>query len=265
MTKMMTNTAEIVETEGTKIKKPKMMKNGITDRSFSRWIRILVVTAVWWGFVFGFYCLCFFLMYLVLYGSGNDAQPYFPRSFMKYPEIFVQPGLNIKCLMSRETNTMESCNTTELSVSVNKIFNFVPYPYIQGEFPDEVVDELKRLGIALKGLERNMMFVTCDGRKQEDKDDLEGMKISSGSRGIRIDKFPWTVDTEDWPQVSFDLSSTKVVMDKKKKKVSVECRAWAWNIDTEDRFVDKMTPRGGALSVFCFDNGKIVKIKDCDD
>jgi len=242
------------------IKKPKMMKNGLFDRPFWSWIRILIVTAVWWGVVFGFYCLCFFLMHLVLYGSGNDAQPYFARDFKKYPGILNQPGLNIACLKPKETNIKEGCNTAELSISVNKIFNFKPNPYTK----EELLDLLE--GVAKENLNEKMIHVTCEGRKEEDKDNLKGMKIRGESIGIKVDKFPWTVDTEDWPQVTFDLSSTKVVMDKmKNKKVSVECRAWAKNINREDRHVDKMTPRGGALSVICFNGGKIAKTGDCDD
>jgi len=255
------------ETKGKNIKKPKMMKNGLIDRPFLSWVRILIVTAVWWGVVFGFYCLCFFLMHLVLYGSGNDAQPYFARDFKKYPGILNQPGLNIACLKPKETNINEGCNTAELSISVNKILNFKPNPFSKEELPDGLEDKLKNLGVAKENIIEKMIYVTCEGRKEEDKDNLEGMKISGESTlGIKVDRFPWTVDTEDWPQVSFDLSSTKVVMDKlKNTKVSVECRAWDKNINREDRHVDKMTPRGGALSVICFDGGKIAKTGDCDD
>ena len=39
--------------------------------------------------------------------------------------------------------------------------------------------------------------------------------------------------------------------------IAMQCKAWAKNIEREDRHVDKKTPRGGALAVFYFDKGKI--------
>jgi len=246
-------------------RKVSLMRNGLTDRSFLSWLRILLLAVFWWCFVIGFFCLCFFLMNMILYGSDNDEQPYFARDFVKYPGILDQPGLNIKCL-NREKS--ENCDTTELAVSVNKIFNFKPVPFTKDEIPKELSEKLESLG-AHEGLLEKNIYVTCEGRKDKDKDNLKGMKIgrpnSSDSLGIDVSVFPWSAQRNPWPYVYFDLSKTKVVLDKTTQRVFIECKAWAKNIDIEDRFVNKRTPRGGAVAVFCFDDGMIVKTEDCDD
>ena len=258
----------IGDTNEKKKKKPKMMKNGLKDRPLKSWIRILTVTAVWWSFVIGFFCLCFFLMHEILYSSEKNTQPYFSRNFMKYPGILNQPSLNILCLKS-EKEQVKKCDTAELSISVNKIFNFVPEPFAKEELPEELKVKLNTLGVAVSELPDNQVYVTCDGRKQEDKDNLEGMKIKPDEAGINAVEFPWTEEKQSWPQVSLDLSNSKVVMAKHKDKVKVfmECKAWAKNIEREDRFVDKKTPRGGLLVAFCFQNGEIEimkKLGECD-
>jgi len=249
------------------VKKPKMMKNGMTDRPFLSWIRILSVTAVWWSFVIGFFCLCFFLMNLIIYGADNDIQPYFVRDFKKYPGILNQPSLNIECLNS-EDMTSPKCDTTKLVIRVNKIFNFKPDPYSKDERPRELNDKLTNLGVT-EGLLENQVYVTCEGRKQQDKDNLQGMKVSrdnpGDSAGMSVDVFPWTDEKKSWPKVTFDLSNTTIVTGDKKDTVFMECRAWAKNIERENRHVDKKVPRGGALAVLCFNKGKIVKTEDCDE
>jgi len=247
-------------------RKVNLMRNGLTDRSFLSWLRILLLTVFWWCFVIGFFCLCFFLMNIILYGSDNEEQPYFARDFVKYPGILDQPSLNIKCL-NREKS--DNCDTTELAVSINKIFNFKPVPFTKDEIPKELSEKLKSLGAHEGLLEKNTIYVTCEGRKDEDKENLKGMKIgmpnSRDSLGIDVAVFPWSAQRNPWPYVYFDLSKTKVVLDKTKQSVFIECKAWAKNINREDRFVNKRTPRGGVVAVFCFDDGMIVKTEDCDD
>jgi len=242
------------------VKKPKMMKNGLYDRPFRSWIRILSVTAVWWGFVIGFFCLCFLFMNLIIYGTDNDIQPYFVRDFKKYPGILNQPSLNIMCLNPEEKK--ESCNTTILVIRVNKIFNFKPDPYAKDERPRELDEKLTNLGVAEELSAENQVFVTCEGRKQEDKDNLQGMKL--GNAALSVDEFPWIAEKESWPQVTLDLRNSKIVEGKYKDAVVMECRAWAKNIEREDRHVDKKTPRGGVLAIFCLNKGNIVKTEDCD-
>ena len=255
--------SEDVDKNKETIKKPKMMKNGLTDRPFLSWIRILLVAAIWWSLVAGFFCICFFLMNQILYGSEDD-QPYFARTFMKYPGILNQPSLNIKCLKPDNVQVKKGCDTTKLSIGINKIFNFEPKSFAKDEVPEGLRDKLNKLGVTGE-LADNVVHVTCEGLKDEDKENLEGMKINSGESGFPFDKFPWTKNKENWPKVSLDLSSSKVVKGKVKQKVMLECRAWAKNIEREERFVDKKTPRGGALVALCFDdNGKIVKAEDCE-
>jgi len=247
------------------VKKPKMMKNGLFDRPFLSWIRILSVTAVWWGFVIGFFCLCFFFMNSIIYGADKDIQPYFVRDFKKYPGILNQPSLNIMCLNSEDKK--ESCNSNKLAIRVNKIFNFKPDPYAKDERPRELGDKLTDLGVA-EGLLENQIYVTCEGRKEGDKGNLRGMKLSrdnpGDTAGMSVDEFPWTAEKKSWPQVILDLSNTTIVKDNKKDAVVMECRAWAKNIEREDRHVDKKTPRGGVLAIFCLNKGNIVKTENCD-
>eukprot|EP00091_Calanus_sinicus_P019594 TRINITY_DN4974_c0_g1_i1.p1 TRINITY_DN4974_c0_g1~~TRINITY_DN4974_c0_g1_i1.p1 ORF type:complete len:288 (-),score=118.00 TRINITY_DN4974_c0_g1_i1:94-873(-) len=232
------------------IDKTKMMKGGLKDRSLYSWVRILLVTTIWWTFVGGFFCLCFFLMNHILYGS-DDTQPHFVRNFLKYPGILQQPGLNIKC---KDLN----CDTTMLTIGINKIFNFVPEAFAEDEYPDDMKDELKKLGVT--NLPKDHVFVTCGGRKQDDKDNLEGMKIN-GTAGFPVAKFPWR-GQESWiTGVSVDLSNTTVVRNNGKQQVEMVCMAWAKNIKTEKRFVEKKTQRGGALSSLCFEAGRIFSLR----
>ena len=242
------------KTEDT-VDKPKMMKGGLKDRPLLSWIRILLVTTTWWIFVGGFVCLCFFLMNHILYGS-DDTKPYFVRNFLKYPGILQQPGLNIKCLWEDV-----SCDTTMLTIGINKIYNFMPEAFAEDEHPDDMKDELKKLGVT--DLPMDHVFVTCGGRKQDDKDNLEGMKIK-GAPGFPVAEFPWTGE-ESWiTGVSLDLSNTTVVRNNGKQKVEMVCKAWVKNIETGERFVNKKSPRGGALSSLCFEAGRIVFTEDCD-
>jgi len=250
------------------VKKPKMMKNGLKDRPFLSWIRILSVTALWWCFVIGFFCLCFYLMLLMIYGAGwYRMHPYFVRDFGKYPGILNQPSLNIKCWQS-ERMTPPNCDTNKLAVRVNKIFNFKPDPYAKDERPRELIDKLTNVRVTEEQLLENQVYVTCEGRKQKDKENLQGMKIHNGyTAGMNVDEFPWTKRTKrkSWPKVVLDLEGTKIAQGSDKDTVFIECRAWAKNIEREDRHVDKKTPRGGVLAVFCFNNGKIVKSEDCNE
>ena len=148
-----------------------------------------------------------------------------------------------------------------LTIGINKIYNFMPEAFAEDEHPDNMKDELKKLGVT--ELPMDHVYVTCGGRKQDDKDNLEGMTIK-GAPGFPVSEFPWTGE-ESWiTGVSLDLSNTAVVRNNGKQKVEMVCMAWAKNIETEERFVNKKSPRGGALSSLCFEAGRIVFNKDCD-
>ena len=257
---------------------PKMMKGGLRDRPFLSWMRIMLVTASWWAFVIGFTSLCFFLMYKVIYGS-NDTEPYFARNFLKYPSILHQPGLNIKCRKLLDTVTGEyvnsSYNTTLLSIGINRVYNWEPKTYTNQDYPrveGEVYmkDDLEAMG--WWDVPANLVYVTCNGREQADKDNLKGMKITR-SPGFEAYLFPWLgTDNEErqkWlERVTVDLAGSKVAKSySDNTSVFLECRAWARNIKLEKRFVDKKIPNGGGLAILCFKDGKIAKIvknvKDC--
>eukprot|EP00092_Neocalanus_flemingeri_P039013 GFUD01042469.1.p1 GENE.GFUD01042469.1~~GFUD01042469.1.p1 ORF type:complete len:314 (+),score=89.58 GFUD01042469.1:135-1076(+) len=259
---------------------PKMMKGGIRDRSLKSWIRILLVSTVWWAFVAGFTSLCFLLMNEILYGS-DDAMPYFARDFAKYPGILDQPGLNIKCESEGKEDRKSSaqqagCNTNSLSIGINKIYNWKPETYNTTKDNPEVnihegkanmKEDMKEMGVGTFP-EKNLVYVTCNGRKQADKDNLKGMKVT-GLPGFEADGFPWLGknSSKTWLKtVTVDLSSSHVAKSSSPSKVFMECRAWAKNIKLEERFVDKKVPNGGGLIVLCFDgHGKIVNIgKDAD-
>ena len=99
------------------------LKGGLRDRSLFSWVRILgelhfsflkkpyaassAVTALWWAFVLGFICACFFLMYTILYSGDESAdEPYFVRNQNKYPDILPQPGLAISCVSTSPSTTV---------------------------------------------------------------------------------------------------------------------------------------------------------------
>ena len=64
-------------------------------------------------------------------------------------------------------------------------------------------------------------------------------------------------------KITLDLSESKVIADKGKKKVKVtlHCQAWAKNIDPEPTYLDGERPRGGAAKVLCFTDGKMKEAK----
>ena len=89
------------------------------------------------------------------------------------------------------------------------------------------------------------------------------MKIK-GAPGFPVAEFPWKGE-ESWiTGVSLDLSNTTVVRNNDEQKVEMVCMAWAKNIETEERFVIKKSPHGGALSSLCFEAGRILFTEDCD-
>jgi hypothetical protein len=253
------------KTEETK-EKPMMMKGGLRDRHILSWIRILLVTAIWWVFVAGFFCLCFLLMNQILYGS-KDTQPYFVRNFMKYPGILDQPGLNIKCRNLMRGEEDSSCDTTSLSIGINKIYNWKPETFTNEDNPETSIyvgtanmkEDLKKMGVTELPTE-DLVYVTCNGRKQEDKDNLEGIKMI-GVPGFNVDGFPWMGKNETWLKpLSLDLSNSAAAKSNAKRRVFMECRAWAKNIKMGERFVDKKVPHQGGLAVLCFEDGKIISI-----
>jgi len=246
-----------------KMYEPKMLKGGLLDRPVASWIRILLVTTVWWLFVAGFFSLCFFLMFNILYGSedfSNMNPPYFMKNLDKYPNIFVQPGLSISC------KEKENCGGTSLRVTVNKIFNFKPEVLKSEDYPKELKESLEAL--TDQSSFDNQLLITCDGKKDKDKEALKGIKIR-GDPGVPVETFPWA-GKKDWEQgVEFDLSDSPAVKDNKKLDVTIICRAWAANIDRTNRQVDDVTVYGGGISLLCFKNGKVDRLstysKGCDD
>jgi len=248
---------------------PRMMKGGLRDRPILSWIRIMFVTSFWWLFVGGFFALSFFFMEEILQ-QFDGAQPYFVRNFLKYPGILHQPGLNIKC-------SSTSCEDNLLIVQINKIYNWRPLPYTKEDNPETDIHvgkanmktDLAELGKA-SFVEDNLVYVTCNGRKEADKDNLKGMKIR-GQPGFDAAEFPWLgKQNSTWLEpVLVDVGSSKVVKEAGSRVVVfLECRAWARNIELQQQTVDKKVPNGGGLAVLCFENGKIINfgtraIKDC--
>jgi len=239
---------------------PRMMKGGLRDRPIFSWFRIMFVTSVWWLFVGGFFALSFFFMEEILYKTTNGVQPYFVRNFLKYPGILHQPGLNIKCNSS-------GCEDNLLSIQINKIYNWRPLTYTKEDNPETDIHvgkanmkkDLSELGIP-SDVQENLVYVTCNGRKENDKDNLKGMKIR-GQPGFDAAMFPWPgKESSTWLQpVVVDVGSSKVVKEARSRVlVFMECRAWARNIELQQKTVDKKVPNGGGLAVLCFENGKII-------
>lgn len=206
------------------------LKGGLRDRSLFSWVRILAVTALWWAFVLGFICACFFLMYTILYSGDESAdEPYFVRNQNKYPDILPQPGLAI------------SCGNKTCTVTINKMFRWKPEPYDES-YPQQTLykrminmtERLEKLKLVATG---DIMVVTCLGADKEDDELLDGM--TQDKAGVPINLFPWTKDSEDeGRQLILDLSNAKFFLAGTNKScteysVKLHCQAWAKNFKEE--------------------------------
>jgi len=238
--------------------KPVLLKGGLLDRSLLSWIRILFVTAVWWSFVAGFFCLCFYMTHMMLYGTAdydNRNQPYFIRNFNKYPGIFYQPGLNFQC-------NAKSCASNKILIAINKIYNFIPDPYSISDdtFNSKIKPKLREMGIGNLTDDSAQVFVTCEGADEVSKLLLDGMKVVDGF-GFSVSNFPWT-ENKDWSErVVLDFRTSYVVENMIKAAVKLDCVAWAKNIDQSEMLVDKGLPYGGVgKALLCFKEGQLDKL-----
>jgi len=266
---IMPSPSKASNTQRTKQKTPKMMKGGVLDRPWFSWLRILLVTLMWWGFVFGFFSLCYFLTYEILYGS-NENQPYFVRNFAKYPGVFVQPGLHI------EWNKDDARSKLVFQIGINKVYDWKPETYKENDNPEieglgrkiNMKEDLKEMNYSSKLIDR-LVYVTCSGKNKDDVAELKGMKVLTRP-GFKIKLFPipyYAFGTKKkWGMkpVKIDLADTEVVNDKtdKKTKVIMECRLWSKNVDLAVRQVDEQVPNGGALAILCFCQGRIIKTNE---
>jgi len=202
--------------------------------------------------------LSFILATCMMY-RADSSQPYF--SISHYPGILTQPGLNIRCsnLLNHGKDINRDCDTNLLSININKMFNWKPVPYTMEDHPETMKEGLKELEIPLP-MPENFIFVTCNGREEQDKENLQGMRVTS-LPGFPASGFPWMGNPASWQEpVTLDLSNSQVARSKNNTVVFMECRAWARNIQHTVRFVDRKIPNGGGLAVLCFGGGKIVKI-----
>jgi len=259
---MMPSLSKASDTVKTKQKAPKMMKGGIKDRPWFSWIRILLVTVLWWLLVFGFFSLCYFLTYEILYGS-EDSQPYFVRDFGKYPKVLKQPGLNIEWDPSQDAGS-----SLTFKIGINRIYNWKPEVYTNKDNPEveahgrliNMKEDLKEMGFSSQ-LPDKLVFVTCSGKKEDDVAQLKGMKVI-GKPGFSAEGFPWNGTKENWLKpIEIDLDDTVAAKDNTDNKIKVimECRVWDKNVDLAVRQVDVLVPNGGALATLCFCHGRIIK------
>jgi len=245
-----------------KRKPPKeLLKGGLRDRSLFSWLRILVVTALWWAFIIGFLTSCFALMYAILYGSEEDSRtPYFVRNQHKYPDILPQPGVNIEC------------KGTSCTVKLNRVLDWIPQPWNPDDdtnpsqklkngrtfFMKEELNEVMSTTVDDEQL-TDIVVVTCYGAFRDDDRLLKGMLQDKA--GFSKKAFPWNGDskTKDDPlrQLTLDLTDTVAMKSGKEEEVTLYCQAWAKNIDTERTYLDKSRPNGGGSAVLVFKDGKV--------
>jgi len=250
-----------------KRKPPKeLMKGGIRDRPLLSWIRILVVTAIWWACIFGFLVGCFSLMYAILYGSDEGSKaPYFVRNANKYPDLLPHPGIKIDC-------AEQSC-----IISLNRIIGWTPQPWdaaaespsqeLKDERPLVMKTQLKKMGRSEKELKEVAVVVTCYGATADDELHLTGMKQNKA--GFPKEAFPWTGESEtkedERRSLILDLSQTNAMLELPNSKAMLYCQAWAKNIDTERSFVDKGRPNGGGSCHLDFKDKKVKCLKKNDE
>jgi len=229
----------------------------------------LFLTFLWWGFVYGFFTLCYYLTYEVLYGL-DDSRPYFASNLTKYPGVFVQPGLHI------EWNKDDARSKLVFQIGINKVYDWKPETYKENDNPEieglgrkiNMKEDLKEMNYSSKLIDP-LVYVTCSGKNKDDVAQLKGMKVLTRP-GFKTKGFPWNGTKVNGTKVNWmnlveiDLDDTVVANCKTDNKIKVimECRVWAKNVDLAVRKVDEQVPNGGALAILCFCQGRIIKTNE---
>ena len=226
------------------------------------WLKLILTTVIYYcllaGMVYGFY-----LAFLAIEYSTTD-----PKEGVKaplahappgsiWPTILKSPDLNIRY----EPLECKYC----MSVSMNRVFFWEPEAYTG---KNSQLEQAMKKTNSIVNYSENMAFVSCDGKDNESKDLLKGLKFSLESNmkspGFKASQFPYGKgEEESWKKVILNLTETQFVLNpnKNKERVKMQCLVWANNIDQEERQSYKGTTRGGAETfvthaIFDFLGGK---------
>ena len=222
------------------------------------WLKLILTTSFYYclliGMVYGFYLLFVKVEYGTIDRIQGAPLAHAPPGSI-WPTIMKFPDLNIRY----EPRECRYC----MSVSMNRVLFWEPEVYT-GQNPandtelskhlQELEEAMKKTGSTLDYSEK-MAFVTCDGKDNESKEMLDGLKFrlntnkNMTSPGFYMRQFPYRRDEgESWKKIILDLSDTRFVsqLQNNKERIKMQCRAWASNIQQDERQSYKGRTRGGA-------------------
>eukprot|EP00091_Calanus_sinicus_P010758 TRINITY_DN24779_c0_g1_i1.p1 TRINITY_DN24779_c0_g1~~TRINITY_DN24779_c0_g1_i1.p1 ORF type:complete len:145 (-),score=35.13 TRINITY_DN24779_c0_g1_i1:30-464(-) len=144
------------------------------------------------------------------------------------------------------------------------MFNWKPEPYTsEDDYPEigQYEEGHARDGDDIPCSGRSC-YVTCNGRRQVDKENLQGMKMTRPSR-VPVGGLPWLGNKESWLEpVTLDLGLNSLVGLRGKKqqpRLYLECRAMAKNIPARGEGGGQEDSNGGALATLCFMEARFIK------
>merc|ERR1712179_784388 len=196
------------------------------------WLKISLFTILYYAVLFTTTFIFFTLFLQIKY--QDDSKPVEVAPDNIWPTLLEHPDLAIKL-------TNDAC-TPCLDITINKLFNWKPEVYSSTDMPPRVKAMLTKIGVT-PDFSKEMVYVTCSERADEQKTCLDGMKIKGNTTSFLASYFPYSNEKKDWPKMVIDLSQTSGVFQQSSSKnsnpsstcpgkttVTLECRAWAKNI-----------------------------------
>jgi len=230
-------------------------------------IILYFLRVITWCSIVSFYSFfCFYATHRILYGT-DDTRPYYSH---RHTSIINHPDVGISCVSNRSEGLPQNsplephtqkCQAYLLSVKVNKVFDWVPTLFTDIDDPEidsyfgkiRMKQELEKLGFNTS-FPQKTIFVTCNGRRPEDKRQLQGLQVV-GTPGFNSSLFPWKGEKEWLKPVIFDLSKTRMAAEKANGTIYIECRLWAKNIINAK--AEAFTNNGVGKNKICLNQGKI--------
>ena len=83
--------------------------------------------------------------------------------------------------------------------------------YSLTDMPQRAKAMLSRIGVT-PDFSKEMVYVTCSERADEQKTCLDGMKIKGNTTGFLASYFPYSNEKKHWPKMVIDLSKTSGIV-----------------------------------------------------
>merc|ERR1712179_233838 len=143
------------------------------------WLKISLFTILYYAVLFTTTFIFFTLFLQIKY--QDDSKPVEVAPDNIWPTLLEHPDLAIKL-------TNDAC-TPCLDITINKLFNWKPEVYSSNDMPPRVKAMLTKIGVT-PDFSKEMVYVTCSERADEQKTCLDGMKIKGNMTGFLASNFP---------------------------------------------------------------------------